>query len=73
MIALVTPLDAVFDGLSFGIKYLVRSFGLKVKPGGRKGFVTPCRRTTLSIMPAESILSPNRPHDGTNVMSKVTM
>ena len=24
-------------------------------------------------MPAESILSPNRPHDGTNVMSKVTM
>ena len=42
MIALVTPLDAVFDGLSFGIKYLVRSFGLKVKPGGRKGFVTPC-------------------------------
>ena len=46
MIALVTPLDAVFDGLSFGIKYLVRSFGLKVKPGGRKGFVTPC---TVSI------------------------
>ena len=48
MIALVTPLDAVFDGLSFGIKYLVRSFGLKVEPGGRKGFVTPCRMVTKS-------------------------
>ncbi len=42
MIALMTRLDAVFDGLSFGIKYLVRSFDLKVEPGGRKGFVTPC-------------------------------
>ena len=38
----MTHQDAVFDGLSFGIKYLVRSFDLKVEPGGRKGFVTPC-------------------------------
>jgi hypothetical protein len=42
MFALMTHQDAVFDGLSFGIKYLVRSFDLKVEPGGRKGFVTPC-------------------------------
>ncbi len=45
MIALMTPLDAVFDGLSFGIKYLVRSFDLKVEPGGPKGFATPCKYT----------------------------
>jgi hypothetical protein len=45
MIALMTPLDAIFDGLSFGIKYLVRSFDLKVEPVGRKGFATPCKCT----------------------------
>ncbi len=47
MFALMTHQDAVFDGLSFGIKYLVRSFDLKVEPGGRKGFVTPCREYYL--------------------------
>jgi hypothetical protein len=35
-------LDAVFCGLQFGIKYLVKSFDLKVEPGGRKGFETSC-------------------------------
>ena len=35
--------DAVFYGLQFGIKLLVKSFGLKIEPGGRKGFEPPCR------------------------------
>jgi len=38
MFGLIALIDAVFCGLQFGIKYLVKSFDLKVEPGGRKGF-----------------------------------
>ena len=34
--------DAVFYGLQFGIKLLVKSFGLKIEPGVGKGFGPPC-------------------------------
>ncbi len=33
----LVPINPVFYGLQFGIKYLVKSFDLKIKPGGRKG------------------------------------
>jgi len=44
MFGLIALIDAVFCGLQFGIKYLAKSFDLKVEPGGggRKGFGTPC-------------------------------
>jgi len=38
MFGLIVLIDAVFCGLQSGIKYLVKSFELKVEPGGRKGF-----------------------------------
>ena len=34
--------DVAFYGLQFGIKLLVKSFGLKIEPGGRKGFEPSC-------------------------------
>jgi len=34
MFGLITLIDAVFCGLQFGVKYLVKSFDLKVEPGG---------------------------------------
>ncbi|CAF3993794.1 unnamed protein product, partial [Rotaria sp. Silwood1] len=41
------PINAVFYGLQFGIKYLVKSFYLKVEPGGEEGFATPCTNRWL--------------------------
>jgi len=43
MFGLIALIDAVFCGLQFGIKYLAKSFDLKVEPGGggRKGFGKP--------------------------------
>ncbi len=34
MFGLIALIDAVFCGLQFGIKYLVKSFDLKLEPGG---------------------------------------
>jgi hypothetical protein len=41
MFGLIALIDAVFCGLQFGIKYLVKSFDLKVEPGGVKVFEHP--------------------------------
>ncbi len=42
MFGLIALIDAAFCGLRFDIKYLVKSFDLKVEPGvGHKGCLTP--------------------------------
>ena len=54
--------DAVFYGLQFGIKFLVKSFGLKIEPGGVKVLNHPARLTMdkleilLSLLPSITYL-----------------
>ena len=48
MIALMTPIDAVFDGHSFDIKYFDDIIYILHHRGRRIGFVTPCMNTLIT-------------------------